>query len=218
MFDTNILKLKFSEMSTDEYDEYCEFNSSRSMLDRNHFRVSDLSEKFIEKFRTCLSEDQHGIARLGVQNMKIVFILSLLLFTNVQAKPSYGDIDVKKVISVYDGDTFRADLVSGHPIISKNIRIRLSGIDTAEIKGKCWREKQLAIKARDFLASKLDNGKITLKNIKRGKYFRIVADVFVDGVDINKLLIKKQLAYSYFKGRKNDWCEPGYGWIKLKQI
>jgi len=66
MFDTNILKLKFSEMSTDEYDEYCEFNSSRSMLDRNHFMVSDLSEKFIEKFRTCLSEDQHGIARLGV--------------------------------------------------------------------------------------------------------------------------------------------------------
>lgn len=130
---------------------------------------------------------------------------------------NYGAFVVKKINSVYDGDTFRANLTSGHPIISNNIRIRLSGIDTPEIKGKCWREKQLAIKARNHLKNELERGeKIVLKNVKRGKYFRIIADVYIDGKNINKEMISKKLAYSYHKGRKNDWCQPGFGWIKLK--
>lgn len=146
----------------------------------------------------------------------LAFILTTT-FSAFSVASGYGNFVVKKVNSVYDGDTFRADLKSGHPIISNNIRIRLSGIDTPEIKGKCWREKQLAIKARDHLNKILKSGrKIVLKNVRRGKYFRLVADVIVDGKDINKVMISEGLAYSYYKGRKNSWCEPGFGWIRLK--
>ena len=150
-------------------------------------------------------------------NIKYVAFIFVTLFSNSLLASGYGNTEVIKVNSVYDGDTFRADLNLGHPIISDNIRVRLNGIDTPEIKGKCWREKQLAIKARDFLKKRLKNSKnITLKNIKRGKYFRIVADVYIDGININKELISKKMAYSYYKGRKNNWCEGGFGWIKLK--
>jgi len=148
---------------------------------------------------------------------KIILILIMSTSFSAIAGGSFGTLVVEKVNSVYDGDTFRANLTSGHPIISNNIRIRLSGIDTPEIKGKCWREKQLAIKARDHLRKILESGdRIVLKNVKRGKYFRLIADVYVDGKDINKEMIQKKLAYAYLKGRKNDWCSSGFGWIKLK--
>ena len=51
----------------------------------------------------------------------------------------------------------------------------MNGIDTPEIRGKCQYEKDLALKARDFVRVKLANAKeIKLTNLQRGKYFRIV--------------------------------------------
>ncbi len=42
----------------------------------------------------------------------------------------------------------------------------------------------------------------------RGKYFRIVGRLSVDGVDISDLLIERQLAVPYDGGTKvKDWCE-----------
>ena len=50
---------------------------------------------------------------------------------------------------------------------------------------------------------------IELHNIKRGKYFRIVADVIVDGKSVKDELIKSKLAYPYKGGTKKkiDWCQ-----------
>ena len=89
-------------------------------------------------------------------------LLFLTLFRgvlSVQAAPEYGTAIVSKVISVYDGDTFRVDIDSLPPIVGKNIPIRLNGVDTPEIRGKCEYEKDLAIKARDFVRNKLANAK-----------------------------------------------------------
>ncbi len=48
---------------------------------------------------------------------------------------------------------------------------------------------------------------IDLKDAERGKYFRIVARVIMDGQDISKMLIEKQLAVPYGGGKKTkDWC------------
>jgi len=42
----------------------------------------------------------------------------------------------------------------------------------------------------------------------RGKYFRIVGRLIVDGMDISDLLIQRQLAVLYDGGTKRkDWCE-----------
>ncbi len=139
---------------------------------------------------------------------KLLLLLALCLgvFT-AQAAPEYGTVIVSKVISVYDGDTFRVDIDSLPPIVGKNIPIRLNGVDTPEIRGKCKYEKDLAIKARDFVRNKLANAKeIKLNNLQRGKYFRVVANVIVDGVSLEQELLDNELAYKYTGGKKSSWC------------
>ena len=140
---------------------------------------------------------------------KKIFILIVLLFgLHVShAAPIYGVAIVSKVISVYDGDTFRVNIDSLPPIVGKNIAIRLEGVDTPEIKGKCQYEKDLALEARDFVRKKLFNAKeIKLNDLQRGKYFRVVAKVFIDGVSLEKELLNKGLAYKYQGGKKSSWC------------
>jgi endonuclease YncB( thermonuclease family) len=138
-----------------------------------------------------------------------VFVLILLLFSVVTyAKPQYGTVTVSKVISVYDGDTFRVNIDSLPPIVGKNIPIRVNGVDTPEIRGKCQYEKNLALKARDFVRTKLSNAKeIKLTNLQRGKYFRVVANVVVDGVSLERELLDNKLAYEYSGGKKLSWCK-----------
>jgi micrococcal nuclease len=141
--------------------------------------------------------------------MKKLFLLLALCFEifSVQAATEYGTVTVSKVISVYDGDTFRVDIDSLPPIVGKNIPIRLKGVDTPEIQGKCQYEKDLALEARDFVRSKLANSKqIKLNKLQRGKYFRVVADVMVDGVSLGQELLENELAYKYSGGKKSNWC------------
>ncbi|WP_416694028.1 thermonuclease family protein [Candidatus Pseudothioglobus sp. Uisw_050_01] len=140
---------------------------------------------------------------------KLLLLLALCLgvFT-AQAAPEYGTVIVSKVISVYDGDTFRVDIDSLPPIVGKNIPIRLNGVDTPEIRGKCKYEKDLALEARDFVRNKLANAKeIKLTKLQRGKYFRVVADVYVDGVSLEQELLENKLAYKYTGGKKSSWCD-----------
>jgi endonuclease YncB( thermonuclease family) len=139
--------------------------------------------------------------------MKYLFVLLILLPMFTTAKPHYGTVVVSKVISVYDGDTFRVDINSLSPIAGKNIPIRVNGVDTPEILGKCLYEKKLAYKAKDFVVNKLLKAKrIELTNIQRGKYFRIIADVFVDGVSLEQELLDNGLAYKYSGKKKLGWC------------
>ena len=136
----------------------------------------------------------------------LLFICFLGVFS-AQAASEYGTVIVSKVISVYDGDTFRVDIDSLPPIVGKNIPIRLNGVDTPEIQGKCQYEKDLALKARDFVRNKLANAKeIKLTNLQRGKYFRVVADVMIDGVSLEQELLENKLAYKYTGGKKSSWC------------
>ena len=64
-----------------------------------------------------------------------------------------------------------------------------------------------AKEARDFVKAMLSNAKeITLANVTRDKYFRVLADVYVDGVSLSELLIENKLAFSYDGGTKRSWC------------
>ena len=139
--------------------------------------------------------------------MKTLSLSLLVLTLTAQAAPQYGTVTVSKVIDVYDGDTFRVNIDSLPPIVGKNIAIRVNGVDTPEIRGKCQYEKNLALKARDFVRGKLANAKeIKLTNLQRGKYFRVVANVVVDGVSLEQELLDNKLAYRYDGGKKLSWC------------
>ena len=121
---------------------------------------------------------------------------------------TYGTLQVEQVTSIYDGDTFRANLKDVHPLIGKRIGIRVSGVDTPEMRGKCQKEKDLARQAKKITVNFLRKAKkIELRNVKRGKYFRIVADVFGDGKSLTKTLLKSGLAVPYHGAKKaKNWC------------
>ena len=137
-----------------------------------------------------------------------LYLLVCFLSLNTYAAKQYGSVTVSKVISVYDGDTFRVNIDSLPPIVGKNIPVRLEGVDTPEINGKCQYEKDLALEARDFVSSKLSNAvEILLNDLQRGKYFRIVAKVYIDGVSLEEELLQNGLAYQYNGGKKSNWCK-----------
>ena len=140
-----------------------------------------------------------------MKNILIILILinSIIVASNAE---DYSDVSVSRIIKVIDGDTFRVDINELPDIIGKNIRIRILGIDAPEINGKCAFEKELAIKARDFVQILLDNAdSVILKNLDRGNFFRLLAEVIVDGKNLGELLIAKDLAVRY-QGKKSSWC------------
>ena len=87
--------------------------------------------------------------------------------------------------------------------------IRVNGIDTPEIRTKCTKEKLLAREAKKLTVSTLRGAKvIEPRNLQRGKYFRIVADVYVDAKSLGAILIHNNLAVKYDGGTKvKNWCE-----------
>jgi len=112
------------------------------------------------------------------------------------------------VIKVYDGDTIT--IASKMPYENSPLfrfNVRLNGIDTPEIKSKNKNEKALAILARDSLSQLIMNKNVTLNNVKNEKYGRILADVYVDDLHINKWMIDKQFAVEYDGKTKKIWCE-----------
>ncbi len=134
---------------------------------------------------------------------RVLILFGLLCTPFVYAQ----SIVVDRIISVYDADTFRVDIDSWPQIIGKNMSIRVNGVDAAEIRGKCPSEKLQAKMARDFTRAFLKKGHlIELRGMKRGKYFRLIADVYVDGKSLSKELISLGLARPYDGGHRDGWC------------
>jgi micrococcal nuclease len=104
---------------------------------------------------------------------------------------------VKEIIKVYDGDTITVVLDLGFGVYRKEV-LRLYGIKTPELRGE---EREQGLISRDWLREKLDTDldKIIIKTIKdgKGKYGRYLAEIYVDGVNINKQLIAEGLAKVY---------------------
>ena len=93
------------------------------------------------------------------------------------------------------------------PIFGEKISIRLKGLDTPEIRGKCQLEKDQARAARDRLRALMEQARqIDLIDAERGKYFRIVATVQADGVDVAGVLIGEELGRPYDGGSRKGWC------------
>ena len=141
---------------------------------------------------------------------KLVFlILPFLLLPSCSLAKSYGNYQGALYVRNYDGDTITFNLPGLHPIIGEKISIRVNGIDTPEIRGKCEKEKYDAKQAKEMVSDILKEAEqITLKNMERGKYFRIAADVIVDGENLADMLIEAGMAVRYDGGKKNKkWCE-----------
>ena len=145
--------------------------------------------------------------------LNLILLCCIFLFSSIEniysSELSYGNIENVEFLHNYDGDTFTVDILDFPNIIGSKIEIRINGIDTPEMKGKCEKEKEIALKAKIYLNSILKTAKnISLVNVKRDKYFRILADVYVDNIKVSDLLLEQNLAVPYDGGTKTtDWCK-----------
>ncbi len=137
-------------------------------------------------------------------------ILPVVSFAKEICGHDEGNFRCVRYIKNYDADTVMFDIPNIHPLLGRKLSIRVSGVDAPEIKTKNQCEKKKALNAKKLVSGLLRNAKrIDLENIKRGKYFRVVADVKFDGKSLSHYLLKNGFAYSYDGGakRKINWCK-----------
>lgn len=93
------------------------------------------------------------------------------------------------VTRVIDGDTIEAEVDLGFHV-KMNLRFRLARINAPELK------KGGDI-TRAYLITKLLDKEIIIKSFKTDKYGRWLAEVFIEGENINDSLVKEGLASKY---------------------
>ena len=111
---------------------------------------------------------------------------------------------------VVDGDTVDITLDLGFDILYNN-RLRLHGIDTPESRTRDLEEKKLGLAAKERVKEICPVGStVMVKTTKdgRGKYGRILGEIYADGPDdklinVNEQLIKEGHAVKYFGGKKS---------------
>jgi endonuclease YncB( thermonuclease family) len=121
-----------------------------------------------------------------------------------------------RVIKVYDADTIT--IATRLPLKNVNelyrFSVRLNGIDTPEMKGKnvTEEEKNAAKEAQKFVSDLVLNKYVTLQNVQNEKYGRILADVCINDIHVNSLLLQERFAVPYDGNTKT---KP-QSWIKYK--
>tara|TARA_R110002049_G_scaffold309107_1_gene517125 strand:+ start:136883 stop:137350 length:468 start_codon:yes stop_codon:yes gene_type:complete len=109
----------------------------------------------------------------------------------------------------YDGDTIYV-AIPGLPGEIANMSVRVRGVDTPEIRGKCESEKNLAKQARDYARNRLKSAKsVEFCEPEWGRYGgRVVASVRIDGSPLDVELISNGLARAYDgKTKRQPWCQ-----------
>lgn len=102
----------------------------------------------------------------------------------------------------YDGDTITLK------INGKKQHVRVVGVDTAEMRGKCAKERRQARAAQKFVHQLLQNAEeIRLKPKGRDRYARLLAVVYVDDKRLDQLIIRAKLGRKYQGGRRQSWCK-----------
>lgn len=105
------------------------------------------------------------------------------------------------VRSVYDGDTCTVDIDLGLKTWVHKEKLRLSRINTPELRGE---EREAGLVARDYLRDLIVNKEVLIQTIedKEGKFGRYLAEIWSmqpsgQWVNVNDLLIKEGYARYY---------------------
>ena len=106
------------------------------------------------------------------------------------------------IVSVYDGDTCRADIDLGLHIWLRNEPLRLARINAPERRGG---EKEKGLISADFLRN-LINGKeviIETQKDKTGKYGRYIANIWLPSKDGSYLNVNDYMVQKGYAEYKN---------------
>ncbi len=111
-----------------------------------------------------------------------------------------------ELIKVLDGDTIDCYIDLGFDIKIKK-RVRYMGIDTWESRTRDLAEKEKGLAAKAYVKDLLENsddGKFSIISHGKGKYGRVLGEIFVKGHDksVNELLKENGHAYEYHGEKK----------------
>tara|TARA_R100001129_G_scaffold125561_1_gene87933 strand:- start:1771 stop:2187 length:417 start_codon:yes stop_codon:yes gene_type:complete len=107
---------------------------------------------------------------------------------------------------VVDGDTVDVTIDLGFKIFHK-ARVRMYGIDTPESRTRDLDEKARGMLSKSFLQDTLtQSNNIIIKTQKdaKGKFGRILGELYVNDININQLMVDKYLAVAYTGQSKGD--------------
>ena len=115
------------------------------------------------------------------------------------------------ITKVVDGDTVDVDIDLGFSTVLKKQRVRLMGIDTPESRTRDLVEKLFGKAAKAHLKKLLSEGDITLVSHDKGKFGRILGELFVHledetVVNANQQMIDDHHAVEY-TGENKDTTE-----------
>lgn len=148
-----------------------------------------------------------------MRTLVLAFFFPLWAFANPPVSECRHDAHTFRCVQVlrnYDGDTLTVDIPHLPQLFGQAIPVRVKGIDTPEIRTKDRCEKEAGRLAQKLVASMVKQAKkVELHAVERDKYFRILADVQVDGVSLSQILLKNGLAVAYDGGTKAkiNWCD-----------
>ncbi len=136
------------------------------------------------------------------RGLRLLFLIVALATTGASSVP--GPMPVE-VLEVKDGDTLKVRVniwLNQYVIVS----VRVLGVDTPEMRAKCRKERIGAEAAKEFVKVITTEG-VTLRNVKYGKYAgRVLAEVYVNDIDLAELLITNGLGRAYSGGKREGWC------------
>ena len=114
-----------------------------------------------------------------------------------------------KLVRVVDGDTADAMIDLGFNVWVKE-RIRFYGVDTWESRARNLEEKKKGLAAKAYVKDLLENsdeGKFSIISHGKGKYGRVLGEIFIQDESENNICVNNQLiteghAYVYDGGKK----------------
>ena len=108
------------------------------------------------------------------------------------------------ITKVVDGDTVDVDIDLGFGMSYKKQRVRLMGIDTPESRTRDLVEKLFGKASKKHLKELLSEGNITLRSHDKGKFGRILGELFINDISINQKMIDDHHAVDYGGGNKEE--------------
>ena len=135
--------------------------------------------------------------------MKYLIFIFLLVSTSVLAENTYN----YKILKVVDGDTIHITAPYLPIELGDKIGLRIRGIDTPEMRGKCLDEIQKAKDAKKYLVSLVESKPYTIIIQGRDKYFRVLGDIKIGDEYVSNMMIEKGYARKYNGGTKQTWCK-----------
>lgn len=112
---------------------------------------------------------------------------------------------VCSALSVVDGDTIKCD-GQNMRLLGEGI-VDVRGIDTPELRTwKCEKERKLAKLARNRLKELLKGERPKIVAEGEDTFGRPLVNIYVEGRELGKQLLREGFAQVWRKGQKIDWC------------